>query len=857
LKRQFAKIKKTVYQCLYILSASLFVNLLLLATLPAIAQPYEKEPQENFIPTLIIIEGTMDSAEEVGLYLSQELVLNGFGVTVGITPYLNKKELIGSESLVKKLRELYDRYPEKISFALQGLEHLENELNKPLPEQIHIFSEAQSIFTQVFNKKRDDYRLLATTLLTPYGQYNPDIAATARQAGIKVVIGSEINGSQKGYTLLECDVVEIHPDSEVSMIADWQSLRIRTPEELIESMSGVLKESSRQDPLVIIINAGILYNQLGTEEAKRYIDSLVLLLDKVRVREKIEFITSAEFYRKFIGGKQYIILRIDDYQTPLKKELFGKVVDQITELGVPATIGIIPHAGARLSQDPEAIAYLNSRLEEGLIEVALHGYDHREVGEFTLSLSEQKQILRKALTESDEILYEDEIFSLIPSYNVSNQFTSKAIEAVNKEGYQVRVFSSGFGDKYMFGFDPEGIYHISRTIDVIKSWEAPYPLYSVEEILKAIGNDDAVLKIHPLRLEREEQQTLILEVIQRLKERSNVEFVTLRDFYFNMDPTLRLALASWRYFQRNTESSTGLVYSTVLMGDNEIYQHPITTIWDIASSLLGIVSAEKLGIISSEEGTHRISKILDFLQECELYQGKYPNFNYNVITGQMVKENPGVAWDDVGRMLAALKVIKTHYPSLEDKCNNVIERWDLTPLESLYQNNENERKLNDIKLSPYWNYVDASFRLWGYKDESPSFSTRLLDNMYSLFSQTKPDYYDRLLIPESYFLEAIEMGQTEKNKETLEKALDYQFGFYTEVYEEGEKINSSLSVNTNGIILESLWFDKRGKKPLVYLEELEVSPIRENIISNLGNLIRDFYSDILERLKIILENNSY
>lgn len=755
MKRQFAKIKKTVYQCLYILSASLFLNLLLLTTLPAIAQLHEKEPQENFIPTLIIIEGTMDSAEEVGLYLSQELVLNGFGVTVGITPYLKKKELTGSGSLVKKLRELYDRYPEKISFALQGLEHLENELNKPLPEQIHIFSEAQSIFTQAFNNKRDDYRLLATTLLPPYGQYNPDIAATARQAGIKVVIGSEINGSEKGYTLLEYDVVEIHPDSEVSMIADWQSLRIRTPEELIESMSGVLKESSRQDPLVIIINAGILYNQLGTEEAKRYIDSLVLLLDKVRVREKIEFITSAEFYRKFIGGRQYIILRIDDYQTPFMKDFFEKVVDQITELGVPATIGIVPHAGARLSQDPE------------------------------------------------------------------------------------------------------GIYHISRTIDVIKSWETPYPLYSVEEILKAIGNDDAVLKIHPLGLEREEQQTLILEVIQRLKERPNVEFVTLRDFYFNMDPTLRLARASWRYFQRNTESSTGLVYSTVLIGDNEIYQHPITTIWDIASSLLGIVSAEKLGIISSKEGTHRISKILDFLQECELYQGKYPNFNYNVITGQMVKENPGVAWNDVARMLAALKVIKTHYPSLEDKCNNVIERWDLTPLESLYQNNENERKLNDIKLSPYWNYVDASFRLWGYKDESPSFSTRLLDNMYSLFSQTKPDYYDRLLIPESYFLEAIEMGQTEKNKETLEKALDYQFGFYTEVYEEGEKINSSLSVNTNGIILESLWFDKRGKKPLVYSEELEVSSIRENIISDLGNLIRDFYSDILKRLKIILENNSY
>lgn len=143
-------------------------------------------------------------------------------------------------------------------------------------------------------------------------------AAAARQAGIKVVIGSSFSNSQ-GYTLLECDVVEIHPDNEVSMIADWQSLQIREPGELIESMGSALKESSPQDPLVIIINAGILYNQLGTENAKRYTDNLVFALNEMKRKEKLEFITSAEFYREFIGGKQYIVLRIDGYQKPFMK----------------------------------------------------------------------------------------------------------------------------------------------------------------------------------------------------------------------------------------------------------------------------------------------------------------------------------------------------------------------------------------------------------------------------------------------------------------------------------------------------------------------------------------------------------
>jgi len=69
----------------------------------------------------------------------------------------------------------------------------------------------------------------------------------------------------------------------------------------------------------MIINAGILYNQLGTENAKRYTDNLVSALNEMKRKEKLEFITSAEFYREFIGGKQYIVLRIDGYQKPFMK----------------------------------------------------------------------------------------------------------------------------------------------------------------------------------------------------------------------------------------------------------------------------------------------------------------------------------------------------------------------------------------------------------------------------------------------------------------------------------------------------------------------------------------------------------
>lgn len=232
-------------------------------------------------------------------------------------------------------------------------------------------------------------------------------------------------------------------------------------------------------------------------------------------------------------------------------------------MGVPIVISIIPHAMDKLSEDPEAIAYLNSMLETGLVEVALHGYSHRE-GEFTLSLGEQIQLLREALAESEKILYYREIFSFVPPHNRGNEFTSKAIEMVNKEGHQVQVFSSGIPDKYLFGFDLEGIYHLSRTIDPVKSWELPYPLYSAEEIMAAIGYDDAVLNLHPYTLRTQEERNIILEVIKQLKERPNVEFVTLSGFYSNIAPTLGV---HWRpeYILKQMPKAQGVSSSLIFL----------------------------------------------------------------------------------------------------------------------------------------------------------------------------------------------------------------------------------------------------------------------------------------------------
>jgi len=321
MKRYLVKIKRAASTYTYLLFATIFLGVLLLVSLPGIAQPNEKNSEDSSIPALIIIEGGTGAGEEIGLYLSQKLVVNDFAVTVGIIPYLNQKELTASDYQVKRLRNLYNLHPERISFALQGLEHMENELEGPLSEQIDTLSRAQSIFTRAFNQDQYEYFLLATTLL-PYGQYNSDIAA-ARQAGIKMIIGKKADDSNS-YSLLECDVAEIHADNKASMIADWQSLKIKSPEELIESMTGALKESSTENPLVTIINAGILHNQLGTEKARGYTDTLINLLEQLREREKIQFITSAEYYDRFVVGKKPLIYSEEPEVSEIEENIFSR-----------------------------------------------------------------------------------------------------------------------------------------------------------------------------------------------------------------------------------------------------------------------------------------------------------------------------------------------------------------------------------------------------------------------------------------------------------------------------------------------------------------------------------------------------
>lgn len=145
------------------------------------------------------------------------------------------------------------------------------------------------------------------------------------------------------------------------------------------------------------------------------------------------------------------------------------------------------------------------------------------------------------------------------------------------------------------------------------------------------------------------------------------------------DLDLDHARIAWRYFQNNTDPTTGLVNST----DN----YPSTTMWETGSYFVAILSAQRLGVIDENEAVARLERALDTLFTMRLFDGVLPNKAYNVRTGELVNyaNQPverGLGWSalDIARMVAALGHVEANYPDLAPKTSRLIDRWDLSQM---------------------------------------------------------------------------------------------------------------------------------------------------------------------------------
>ena len=141
----------------------------------------------------------------------------------------------------------------------------------------------------------------------------------------------------------------------------------------------------------------------------------------------------------------------------------------------------------------------------------------------------------------------------------------------------------------------------------------------------------------------------------------------------------RFAEIAWTYFANNTQANTGLV--------NSVHDYPSTTIWDQASYLLGLISAQRLGIVSQEEFDHRMGQILETFSSLALFDGKLPNKVYDTRSLAMTNYanepiSEGIGWSalDVARMTVPLNILLYDYPQHSAKASTILTSWNFTAM---------------------------------------------------------------------------------------------------------------------------------------------------------------------------------
>ena len=229
------------------------------------------------------------------------------------------------------------------------------------------------------------------------------------------------------------------------------------------------------------------------------------------------------------------------------------------------------------------------------------------------------------------------------------------------------------------------------------------------------------------------------------------------------------AQSAWNYFVDNVQPDTGL--------PNSVGGYPSGTLWDMGNYLTAMNAARWVGLIDQTEFDNRLNQFLASLSALRLFEDKLPNKVYNSSNGEMVDygNNPierGIGWSalDIGRMLAAFRMLQTCHPQYTDWINGVVEGWQVALSvqdEKLYGAtvlpDDSTLMVQEGRLG-YEEYAARGYELWGYHvPQAVSFEPFKFVDIYGIqipvdtrdYQSTNANNY---VVSESYILDAIEFG---------------------------------------------------------------------------------------------------
>lgn len=182
------------------------------------------------------------------------------------------------------------------------------------------------------------------------------------------------------------------------------------------------------------------------------------------------------------------------------------------------------------------------------------------------------------------------------------------------------------------------------------------------------------------------------------------------------------ARRAWAWVDRNYRPATGFIRATD--------HYALVTTWDIGSGLLALHAANRLGLVADTTYDVRMRRMLRSLETVPLYDSAAYNRFYSAEDGRMHgrDERPttrGYGWSatDLGRLLAALKVVASNHPRFEPEIDRIVRRLDYRRIvRDGYLWGEDVRPNGRISRYPegrigYEQYAAQGFALWGHRAE--------------------------------------------------------------------------------------------------------------------------------------------
>lgn len=232
------------------------------------------------------------------------------------------------------------------------------------------------------------------------------------------------------------------------------------------------------------------------------------------------------------------------------------------------------------------------------------------------------------------------------------------------------------------------------------------------------------------------------------------------------DEELRWAKIAWRYFQNNTQPSTGLVNAQ----DN----YPNTSPWQIGDTLVALTAAKQLGLMEQQEFDQRLSKILTTLTLLPLTPPGVPNLLYDTVKGTPITPDrqpypTGWAVRDIARLMLGLHMAESYSPEYASFIEKVISRWNFCSLvtpDGQLQNAHAQQKQWRTQVESdigFGSYSTSVFELWGFRPApmgKTPFKNAIINEIPIAFSAEDPRVSGVPVVVEStpYLLDGLEFS---------------------------------------------------------------------------------------------------